>query len=282
LVTEQAPPAEPAVMQQFLTMTASRAPAPPATRVLGRLEKCMYCGSTAPRSREHIIPRSLNGELVLDEASCSKCSGITTSFERKLAKGTFAAARARYEFQSYRPRARPKALPLTLVFDDGSERVVDIDAPRFPIALCFPVYGPPTYLADAPSELAGLRHNLEIQISDISEMAAIVQRFGAAGGHVPTPVPQLSFARLIAKVGYGLAIADPDVSLRETFVLPLILGASSDFNRYVGNLDEAAPPRTAGLHSVTTQIVGDHAVAFVRLFSGFGAPEYVVIIGRVA
>src|ERR1035437_10326423 len=63
-------------------------------------EKCIYCGSTESLSREHIIPYALNGEAVIQRASCPDCAKITSVFEGKSLKGAMDYVRHHRGFRS--------------------------------------------------------------------------------------------------------------------------------------------------------------------------------------
>lgn len=72
------------------------------TRESRKIGKCIYCGRTdGPLSREHIIPKGLNGEWTLIEASCEYCREITSRFERDFLKKAFGPARIALGMRSY-------------------------------------------------------------------------------------------------------------------------------------------------------------------------------------
>ena len=79
-------------------MTAP-SPPPEAYAPVGR---CIYCGATehspgrAKLGDEHIVPEGLGGMMILPEASCGRCEGMTSSIEQFCQKTTLGALR--YQF----------------------------------------------------------------------------------------------------------------------------------------------------------------------------------------
>jgi len=91
-----------------------------------------------------------------------------------------------------------------------------------------------------------------------------------------------SFPRLIAKIAYTFAIADIGIDgIETTYVLPAIMGQSDDTGRWVGCDGTEYITDPGVLHGVTQAIVNNEVIVRVRLFASYGAPEYVVVVGRV-
>src|SRR5687767_9648236 len=88
-------------------------------RVFGPLRRCIYCGavtllpSGGQLSTEHIIPKSLEGQLLLLEASCEACRQTTHAFETPLLNGVFLAMRRRLRMKG-RKRERGAPRPSVL------------------------------------------------------------------------------------------------------------------------------------------------------------------------
>ena len=96
--------------------------------------------------------------------------------------------------------------------------------------------------------------------------------------------PVGAFARLLAKIAYGCAVAAVGCDLsrfEETYVLPVILGESDDVGRWVGGLGNDQTPPESDLHYVKYYLDDGELRVHVRLFAQFGAPEFVVVVGRV-
>src|ERR1043165_7806360 len=65
--------------------------------------QCVYCGATdVPLSKEHIVPYSLGGSLILPRASCRVHAELTSALEREVARDTYGFHRAHEGTQSRR------------------------------------------------------------------------------------------------------------------------------------------------------------------------------------
>jgi hypothetical protein len=76
------------------------------TRIASR-GACIYCGARGVRlDDEHVVPLSLGGQHILEDASCLSCADITTKFERDVARDMWGDARNSYNVRSRRKRKR--------------------------------------------------------------------------------------------------------------------------------------------------------------------------------
>jgi hypothetical protein len=117
---------------------------------------------------------------------------------------------------------------------------------------------------------------------------------GAAGGdglHFDTKWDVSAYARLIAKVAVGFAVAalGPPVPPRtEMPLIPVILGHSDDPSVWLGTMPFTLAPGTGGCDPLrTTQWVGDPErsgrdvfVARVKLFANSGASGFGAVVWR--
>jgi hypothetical protein len=86
--------------------------------------KCIYGGcSTPPLSDEHTVPYGLNGDTVLEEASCQKCAQITSTFESVVLRETLSAARAALGAKTRRPKQRNQHRPMHIIVDGQEQRI---------------------------------------------------------------------------------------------------------------------------------------------------------------
>ena len=76
--------------------------------------RCIYCdsvrykpGANRPLGQEHIISEALGGTLILPEASCHKCEGITSSIEGSINRTMLGAPRRRLGLIGKARRGRP-------------------------------------------------------------------------------------------------------------------------------------------------------------------------------
>lgn len=54
---------------------------------------CIYCRVTENLTDEHAVPESLNGDIILEKASCRACATITGKFEGRYTGDTLRPAR---------------------------------------------------------------------------------------------------------------------------------------------------------------------------------------------
>jgi HNH endonuclease len=99
--------------------------------------RCIYCGKTDGKlSREHIVPYSLNGNLVLPEASCERCAKKTQKIEEICTHeryGMLHPLRTKLNLQSRRGRHRHKQLPVLVKYQDGTDKIAIVPSAGFPI-----------------------------------------------------------------------------------------------------------------------------------------------------
>lgn len=249
--------------------------------VMATLDACMYCGSTsADRGDEHIIPLSLNGTFVLARAACSPCRDKTSAFERALAREMFLVPRTRLGMRTRRKKDRPVTFSVRVVRFDGSATLEDVPVRDVPLSICFPILPPPTELKDVPEADRQRAGVAEVRLSREDEIQQFLSKRGAVRAEMVTPIRTVAMIRLLAKVAYGFVVANQSIALKETYVLPLILGHEPQPGRWVGNLDSEIGTAGRDLHEVSVMQVGEFVTAFVRLFAKLGAPEYVVIVGK--
>ena len=93
----------------------------------------------------------------------------------------------------------------------------------------------------------------------------------------------VDFARLLAKIAYGFAVAAYDLSvIEEAYVLPAILGKSDDVGFWVGCASDKPLAPGNDLHEIRLSVINHEIRGHVRLFAEFNAPEYIVVVGRVS
>jgi hypothetical protein len=212
---------------------------------------------------------------------------ITASFEGKVARGFMLAARAVAGFPTRRPKERPGRLPL--VVKRGDEFAVEeLRLEQFPALLHVPLLAP-------AGHLYGRQATSGVEVLGC-ETISFGKRPEEAAASLATSTIRMtvnwdltSFARLLAKVAYGFAVASVGPMPREEVpVLPLILGAADDASRWLGSatfsldIESKRPTHAIGVH-----VAGDPAengrkllVVRIKLFADSGATGYEVIVWR--
>jgi steroid delta-isomerase-like uncharacterized protein len=238
---------------------AGDAQAVPSMRHIGR---CIYCGSTASLSDEHIVPRGLNGPWLLLKGSCRECSAITSAFERKVLHEQFIVPRAALGLRTYHPKNRPKEFSFEVERDGHREKLV-LPATDSPPIFMMLHLEKPRYVAEYPYEKGVIVKGASLHGPSLMDMK---DRLRIEGITFNTTFTANCFEQLLAKVAYGMIVLvhGPD-ALETCYVLPCILGQKDDAGQWVGSSgnDPARMPREQALHRIRA------------LYENFLAPNYV-------
>src|SRR5262245_55039022 len=100
------------------------------------LGHCIYCGATSNLEDEHIIPESLNGTLIFEDASCRACATEINKVEQFFTRGILRPLRVAMKFQS---KHKTKVSELSALFKarDGSFYREMMPAEGFPAGAFF-------------------------------------------------------------------------------------------------------------------------------------------------
>lgn len=250
---------------------------------LGSVGRCIYCHTRRERLyEEHIVPYGLNGPWKLLRASCQRCGGITSGFERAVLKTTFDTMRIALNFPSRRKSERPQHLPLRIERENKQE-VVYVPVKDYPAVIGMPHFEPPAHLDGRGDERLRLVGMSGIQIGGPS-IVDVGRKLSAQSVFTDVKFePVGAFARMLAKIAYGFAVvaARCDFGLfEEVYVLPAILGKSEDVGRWVGGSTDDQLIAMNDLHHLKLGLVDGEILVYVKLFAQYGAPEYVVVVGR--
>lgn len=199
---------------------------------------CIYCRATDQLTNEHILPFGLGGTAILPRSSCKGCAKITGQIEQLLLRGQMWPVRVYRALQSRsKYKDAPRTYPLTIV-RDGVDEAVEVPLESYPIFLDFPLYPLPAILNDALYNgytngilMCGFR-----TIHFGADPERVIKLFGGQGLRRTQGQRPVAFARVIAKVAYGFAVANGalDAIEGESFVVPAILGKVDEIGRWVG------------------------------------------------
>lgn len=263
-------------------------------RVYKPVGRCIYCGSENGLTDEHIIAFGLNANLVLPEASCAKCNKITAQIEQRILRGFTRQMRTALGFQTRRKKERPATFKLGIVKGDR-ETIIDVPVGDHWVVLPMPLYHPPAYI-DNQIFNKGREYREGIALVGVnviwfSNPEEVRRRFNADRIFVVEKVDHIAFAQMLGKVAYCLAVAELGLdAIEEAYILPSILGKSSDLGQWVGSMADALGAAPGVEH--TTQITtyrkerpapseqGSIIIAYIRVFSHAPSPFYTVVVGR--
>lgn len=245
-----------------------------------KIGECIYCRTKDGKlGDEHLIAAGLNGPWELNDASCKSCEKITSAFEGHVLGPVFLLARAGLKMRMGR---RPTTLPLLIDRGDGKFVQVDLLVEDYPAVVQFPEFIPPAYLAGREYS-GGIQPNGVRTIQVAGPPAHEVgRRLGAKSVRWITTFKGHSFPRLIAKIAYTFVVADVGLDgIEAAYVLPSIVGQSEDIGRWVGCDGTEALTDPTYLHGVAMRVKDGEVIVRVRLFASYGAPEYIVVVGRL-
>lgn len=246
--------------------------------------RCIYCGATDALEKEHILPFGLSGTAVLPKSSCRSCASITGALEQELLRGPFWPVRVFRDLKSRTKHAdAPQAFPVTVV-RNGKEEVVSLGIDELPVLLPFPLFAPPTYLSD-PTGNPGLSTTGLANIHFGPHPASTAQSLGAREVRITVVQRPITFARVIAKIGYAFACAEGAIAAieGEPFVLSAILRDRYEIGKWVGTLTKPIQSHPSLLHRLEIHHDYERGLlcAEVQLFSDSETPSYGVLLGKL-
>lgn len=249
--------------------------------------RCIYCGENelppdeSKFSDEHIIPFSLGGNLILPEASCKKCASIINrQIETPINSHEWGNLRASRNFPSRKKHRRRTHVKLRR--RDGKPFKVPIKDYPSPT----PVYRfhEARILSGKPPEPNEQSWQMSLLTDSDAEMAMQEKYPDWNGRHRIKPRP-FPFARLVAKIGFGYAIAELGCDMFEPIITDVILGKDADYFNLVGGKWKIEEPISGGDHITKIEfLVRDGeilVIAEIRLFSQITTPIHHAVVGRI-
>jgi hypothetical protein len=262
--------------------------------------RCVYCRAPASKKklkREHIIPRSLKGHLILPEASCGDCEDITKKFEQICAREMFGALRLHLGWRWGEKDDEPDEFDTVVELETDTEgRKVSLqDHPFIMSMVDFP---PPSILSGRNRVETFAKPKLRIiGRTDLqSDLQERINRLGGRGVRIDT-VFRTQFFQLLAKIGYCYTVANIGFNNFEPSVLGIILGRSTEYQYWIGGVDKSVKgspkPSEPLLHNIWLEryysckkrdigraIIRPWVVACIQLFACVDMPIYQVVVGR--
>lgn len=258
-----------------------------ASQTYAPVGRCIYCQATDHLHDEHIIPLGLGGRHVLPKASCKRCGGKTSAFERTCQRTMYGPLRLLYGLPSRRQKDRPETLPLKVKRSADAEwEYIQVPQSRFPFLFTFPYWGMPGVMSGEPSPGQGpATKRMWIRGASPGQSFDALCREVAAELHMHSIMPESkadmeAFSRMLSKIAYAHAVARRG---GKTIQSPLVGyatgGAMAGCLRYIGGRDEDEPA-AAALHEINLahDPEGKLTVVRIRLLACFGTPTYYVVV----
>jgi len=264
------------------------------SRVVFRtIGKCIYCQSSdVPLKEEHIIPYGLNGNFIVQDASCAKCEAITSAFERDILRNTFMLPRKALNLRSRRKKKRKDGVAATLKAND-SLFSIQIPPDECPVLFVLPEFLPPAILDNRNYEYGIQGTGLyQISFSDIDKEKT-KSKYGSGSISFKVNYQPVNFAKMLAKIAYSLSVAVFGLeNIEDIGILSSIKGETDDIGKWVGTAPDKLFQPNMDLHNLkldlnwsldmnSNELQADKLICRVGLFSYFNIPEYVVVVGNI-
>jgi hypothetical protein len=255
----------------------------PAQTNLGRIGRCIYCGATEGLSDEHVVPKALGGPAQLYDATCRDCQKITARFERRVLHEQLLPFRTRLGLPTYRPSKRPKDFPARV--RHGKEWMdVRLPLDQYTAVAPFLRFPPPGVVEGREVSAAIRLRGVAVTVVPRDGIGNDPpRRAGADAVKQNVPLYPAEFMRMLAKIAWGFSVSLFGLDRIDPAILGVILGTDRDLARWVG----CPPPGMAVFDEPTAHLcirvadVKGFVVAWIRLFGAMGAPEYMVVVGRL-
>jgi hypothetical protein len=248
---------------------------------------CIYCRRTDQRlTREHIIPYSLNGQIVLPAASCDDCSRITSNFEREVARAGYGIFRAQNGISS-RKKSNPLEYEVKITGETFSGEAVDLTTRAGDVAISAAVLRmpPPGLLLGNASNAEG---SLTMELPDQMNpgLRALRERLGLAKIYSSVlSFPTSATMRVLEKIAHAYAIAEYGIDeFAPVLVSHILDGPNADVAQwhYVG---EHSPPARQAKEPLTIREVEVNSelwiVVDISLHFNPKIPMYQVFVGTI-
>jgi hypothetical protein len=241
---------------------------------------CIYCGSIDCRlTDEHIIPLSLNGDLILPKSSCESCANITKKFEQIVARNMYGHFRLKHNFKTRRKKERNSQI--AAVFDmAGIDKPIVLPASEVPTSFVALKLPPPGIFSDL--ELSDLNPEMKIEIkANTKEWDSFAKRFDAR--QIQGPEMNVfwgPFCQLLAKIAHSYAMAVLKGNYFQPYLNDLILGKSHYLSHYVGGSSKDVPNAALWFDVVLGN--GEWLLCVgINLLGNGSLPSYQVVVGKV-
>ncbi|MBK7171224.1 MAG: hypothetical protein IPH83_18995 [Gammaproteobacteria bacterium] len=258
---------------------------PPLQNLATRWEPlgyCIYCGSVDALTDEHIVPFGLGGPGVLPASSCRTCATETGRFEQDVLRGPFWALRAHLGLKSRRPNDSPTEQTLVVV-RGGQEEAVSLSLNEHPLCLNFLQFAMPGRLSGR--SVKGITILGHFLYNFGRPMADVMKDAGADDLKFSQAWKPISFARMIAKIGWSMACAERHhLKLKPNdTVARIIVDEPDQIGDWVGSFTGDLEAVSGTLHEIRIREDRDRnfMLAEVQLFSYTNTPRYGVILGSL-
>jgi hypothetical protein len=220
----------------------------PTTERLTAVNHCIYCGADGvPLTDEHIVPRGLNGTILLPKSTCKEHQDLTSRIEFALQKkGMFLHPRLLLGMRSYNRKKQPRHIKIEFVASDNRSFKKNVPVQDAASILIMPMFLQARSMIAIPP--LPDNNSLEVQAIDSTtigaDMHSFLLRHGAVGIRGRQRIDIGNFLRYLCKIAYGFHVATRgEFSREESPALSLLLAQRQDFGNWVGCVPLEEPAR---------------------------------------
>ncbi|WP_152569405.1 MULTISPECIES: hypothetical protein [Sphingomonas] len=252
----------------------------PPTEIIGTIGRCIYCfrqpPDVPPLTDEHVIPSSLGGHRVLEDASCLDCAKITCKANEACCRKLWRSLREHHLFPSSK-RKPGKGTVLVGTINNDDDPLREVPSQDNAALSMLPVLAPPGILRGcepgAPSLIAAIPYLIptapeHLVGQDPRGLHSII-------------IPLSEFYMLLAQIAHGYLVTHG--FWNEGDLLPqAVLGRADLFGYLMGGTDDRyliLQPTSRQFHQVSAFNLAINGQGYIgcqiRLFSHLvrsGAP----------
>ncbi len=201
---------------------------------------CIYCGSSADLTDEHIVPQSFGGTWVLPKSSCKSCNVVTSKIEQYVARNMYWLPRVKLGIRTNpkRKKEKPKSWPIDIVENDLTIRkYIEINDMPLVYVVIEPI------VAGIIESRPLSDRNPEMKVSVKGDISAIERLMVVESANIQIISDSLWFPlfQMLAKIAHAYTVAVAGSGGIAFFLPELILGAKKFVGHYVGGMIDETP-----------------------------------------
>ena len=267
----------------------------PPERIFETEDGCVWCGATEPEAdlrKEHIIPASFGGHLVIPKGCCTYCQGTQSAYIGQCCDKMFAALR----FHHGLPLSRKKKLSeRTLRVLTDTDTYISVPQDEAPGVISMPVLDMPRLLSGTPATENEFQI-IGFYVAGTGDDGGKHQLKLEGAGHrvaAYSQIPVSPFTQTLAHIGHSYYMTQSHLGRETSLLLPIAQGDLRQSSRVIGGwslTEEYFPKPKAGRRGGLHQILPfnarsggiDYIAAHIRLFTHLRpiSPLYTVVLAQ--
>lgn len=252
-------------------------------------ERCIYCQSTGPRTKEHIIPHSIKGGEVMDglfvwpEATCKSCQRAFMDYEGQVVETLFPGVAFHHGIST---RKEPRQITIK-VYRGAQLEDITVASGEEPLVQCVYDLGTPGILRDGDPSQNEFQEGEHFYFATNMSIVQILSDLGVSAFWSESEIRPSEIARWLCKMAHGITVRHLGFDGWIPFALPYAL-TNVGYAPYIVGTRMMPVPRGDGLHMIDLLSVEHRGLEYyvVRLFlftataDGELRPVYEVVTGR--